>query len=393
MLFASPQCSNTENMISIPPVKPNPTYSQTKCDYMLGDTLKKVLDANNIKNVKSDGDVHFVCGYDEIDQEINKIVPKPNQRIHIVHNADYVSSKDYLWDRLVITSGIERAKTMMPNTYILSNDNDRKRITKEYKKGGLFIMKKNIQRQKGLKITDSLDEILSAPPSYVICQELLQNPYTINVKKNGIPQGERKTNMRFYVLVVCNKLNMNVYVFNNGFMYYATESWKKDSKEDGPNITTGYIDRWIYDGNPLTHNDFKKHLDDKNRSMSISEKNVIDQGLKLSEIVFGRIYQLLKEVMMSSIGKVCNGTKLSNNISFQLFGADIAVNDQLWPQIMELNKGPDMGAKDDKDGLLKRKCTKDMLKIVGIIKNDLEPNGFIQLINKENNNMGKVCIV
>jgi hypothetical protein len=136
-----------------------------------------------------------------------------------------------------------------------------------------------------------------------------------------------------------------------------------------------------------------KHLDNKNRSMSISEKNVIDQGLKISEIVFGRIYQLLKEVMMSSIGKVCNGAKLSNNISFQLFGADIAVNDQLWPQIMELNKGPDMGAKDDKDGLLKRKCTKDMLKIVGIIKNDLEPNGFIQLINKENNNMGKVCIV
>src|SRR5437870_14087 len=121
-----------ENMITIPKID-NPTYSRSNCDYKMSETLKKVLDANNIKNVKSNGNVHFVCGYDEIDNEINKINPQPDQRIHVIHNADYISAKDYLWNRLVISSGLERAKIMMPNTYILSNNDDRIRLKNEYK--------------------------------------------------------------------------------------------------------------------------------------------------------------------------------------------------------------------------------------------------------------------
>ena len=80
------------------------------------------------------------------------------------------------------------------------------------------------------------------------------------------------------------------------------------------------------------------------------------------------------------------------NVTFQLFGADVAINDKLWPQIMELNKGPDLGAKDEKDGTLKKKCTKDMLRIIGVVNDNSESNGFIQLINKEGNSLGKVCL-
>ena len=248
-LFSDAQCNSNnimpENMISVSNVD-NPTFSKSDCRYEMGNTLKSVLDVNNIQNVKSDGNVHFICSYDEINDEINKINPKPDQRIHIIHNADHVSAKDYLWNRMVISAGLDRAKTMMPNTYILSNNDDVERLKKEYQQGSIYIMKKNIQRQEGLKITDSLDEMLNAPSSYVIIQELLQNPYTINVKKDGIPQGHRKINMRFYVLMVCKNNNMDVYVYNNGFMYYAKETWRMHSKDFGPNITTGYIDRWIY---------------------------------------------------------------------------------------------------------------------------------------------------
>ena len=38
--------------------------------------------------------------------------------------------------------------------------------------------------------------------------------------------------------------------------------------------------------NPLTHDDFKKYLDDPTRQTSDSEKNITGQGLKLSEIIF-----------------------------------------------------------------------------------------------------------
>ena len=120
-----------EDMITISKID-NATYSRSNCDYKISETLKKVLEANNIKNVKSNGNVHFVCGYDEIDNEINKINPQPDQRIHIIHNADHISAKDYLWNRLVISSGLERAKIMMPNTYILSNNDDRIRLENEW---------------------------------------------------------------------------------------------------------------------------------------------------------------------------------------------------------------------------------------------------------------------
>jgi hypothetical protein len=389
--FFSSFCNGKENMISIPKLT-NPTYSRSACNYKIGDTLKKVLDANDVKDVKSGGDVHFVCGYDEIENEIKNITPQPNQRIHIIHNADFVSAKDYLWNRLVVSSGLDRAKIMMPNTYVLSNENDRIRLVNDYKMGSLYIMKKNIQRQEGLQITDSLDEMLNANSSYVIAQELLQNPYTINVKKNEIPQGDRKINMRFYVLLVCKNNNMDVYVFNNGFMYYTNATWKKGTKDSKINITTGYLDdRWVYTENPLTHNDFKKYLDDPNRKLSTSEMNIIGQKLKLSDVIFSRIYQLLHDVMMSSIGKACDGDKLRDNITFQLFGADIAINDQLWPQIMELNKGPDLGAKDDRDGEVKRQCTKDMLRIIGVINDSSQPNGFINIISKDGEELKKVC--
>jgi hypothetical protein len=393
-LFTTSRCGN-ENMIDIKPLK-NPKFSRSKCNYKMGDTMQKVLSDNNIIDTKNehDGSIQLSCGYDEINSEINKLNPKNDQRIHIIHNADHVSAKDYLWNRLVISAGLDKAKTMMPNTYILRNNEDRQRLQHDYKQGNIYIMKKNIQRQEGLKITNDLNEMLTAPSSYVLAQELLQDPYMINVSQNKDVEDKRKTNMRFYVLVVCKEKNMDVYVFNDGFMYYTTEPFKKNSIESGPNITTGYIAREIYEKNPLTHDDFKQYLDKTDRPLSVSEENVRSQGLKISSVVFKRIYNLLREVFISVIGKACEGDKLRNNVSFQLFGVDVCVNDQLHPMIMECNKGPNLsqhGSDNDRDPVLKRKVVKDMLKIIGGIK-DNEPNGYIQIINKEGDNLGSVYL-
>jgi hypothetical protein len=197
--------------------------------------------------------------------------------------------------------------------------------------------------------------------------------------------------MRFYVLVVCKDKNMDVYVFNDGFMYYTAEPFRKGTTESGPNVTTGYIERAIYEQNPLTHIDFKQYLDRTDRPITVTEENIRSQGLKISSVVFNRIYNLLREVFTCIIGKACEGDRLRNNVSFQLFGCDIAINDQLHPMIMEVNKGPDISAKSDEDGKVKRKCVKDMLKIIGAVQ-DNNPNGFMQIINKEGDELGKVCI-
>lgn len=391
-LFASTKCCNRESMIDIKPLS-NPNFSRNTCNYYMGDTMQAVLDDNSIKDTSnnSDGGLQLTCGYDEIDKEINKLNLKPDQRVHIIHNADYVSAKDYLWNQIVTNSGIDKAKTIMPNTYILNNNADRQRLKDDFKDGKIYIMKKNIQRQEGLKITNSLDEMLNAPSSYVLAQDLLQDPYMINILENKGQIDNRKINMRFYVLIVCKDKNMDVHVFNDGFMYYTSEPFKKDTTESGPNVTTGYIDRWIYDTNPLTHEDFKTYLDKQDRTLSVSEKNIRMQGLKISTVVFNRIYNLIREGFLCVIGKACEGDKLRNNVSFQLFGVDISINDQLHPMIMEANKGPNTAFHDEgEDKRIKKQVIKDMLKIVGAV-NDDKPNGYIQIINKEGDKLGKVC--
>lgn len=374
-------CSQEEHMVNIKPLESPPTWSRNTCHYSMGKTLENLLDEYNIKKTDGKSTILLPCGYDEINKEINQMQPSKDQRVFIIHDADNISAKDYLWKLLVQHRGIAQAKMLMPNTYLTYSPEDMNRFKKEYTKDKLYIMKKNIQRQEGLKIADSYDEIMKSKDEYVVIQELLQDPYIIN---------GRKINLRFYILVICNEDNTDVYVYNDGFMYYTKEPFKTGSKEFGPNITTGYIDRYVYQINPLTHNDFKKYLD-KSRQLTTPEKMVISQGLKLSDVVFNRIYNLLHEVFMSAAGHICTGNKLKQAITFQLFGADIAINNQLWPTIMEINKGPDMSSKDERDGLVKKNCIKDMLRLVKVI-NEPGNNGFIKILDKEKNKINPVCI-
>jgi hypothetical protein len=277
--------------------------------------------------------------------------PKKGQRVFIIDNADNFASKNNMWKIVSSYYGVDKAKILMPTTYVLIEDMNK--LQQEYDPKKLYIMKKNIQRQEGLKIVDSLEEIKKSSNDYVIVQELLQDPYLID---------GRKINMRFYVLVVCNENSIDVYVFNNGFMYYTKEPFRKNSLDFGPNITTGYIDRSVYEKNPLTHDDFRKYL----LKHGVNEK-----------IVFLRIYVLLATIVVPLCNHVCKNAKLKQALTFQLFGADIALNDKLEPMLMEFNKGPDMGSKDKRDGDVKRKCINDMLTIVGLTKNS--NNGFIQV--------------
>jgi hypothetical protein len=66
-----------------------------------------------------------------------------------------------------------------------------------------------------------------------------------------------------------------------------------------------------------------------------------------------------------------------------LFGADVSINDQLNAQIIEINKGPDLGAKDEKDGKIKQDLMRDVYKILGGFKND--GNKFTQVLEIKNN--------
>lgn len=357
----------------------NNYWNRNSCLYSLNKTLKEELDKHNINKDTKNWNLYFPCSYDNPDKEIDLMPVKQNAKYFIIDNIDNIVAKEWLWRNLANHHGINKAKTLMPMGYILNSDNDIKKFIKEYDPNKIYIMKKNVQRQEGIKITNDKREILNGKyNNYKIAQELLQNPYTIN---------KRKINLRCYVLVVCNNNRFNVYNYNDGFMYYTPKFFKKNNLDKDVNITTGYIDRKVYQENPLTHKDFKKYLDDNKRVLSNIENNIKNRNLKISDICFNKINDLIKDVFICFVGIICKSQKFKyNNTLFELFGVDIAVDEDLNSMIMEINKGPDMSAKDERDSQIKHNVVRDILRLVKSIdeNNIIEENGFINVISNDN---------
>lgn len=371
-----------ENFTDNKKLSKNNSWNRNTCSFSLNKTLKEELDKYNINKDVDNWNLYFPCSYDNPNKEINLMPIKENAKYYIIDNIDYIVAKEKLWENLVNHHGINKAKTIMPMSYILNSDDDIKKFNEDYDPNKIYIMKKNLQRQEGLKITNNKMEILNGKyNNFKLVQELLQNPYTIN---------KRKINLRCYVLVVCNNNKFNVYNYNDGFMYYTPKFFEKGNLDRDVNITTGYIDRKVYQENPLTHNDFKKYLDNDKRVLSNIENNIKQRNLKISNICFDKINDLIKDVFICFVGIICKSQKFKyKNTLFELFGVDIAVDEDLNPMIMEINKGPDMTAKDERDSQVKHNVIRDILRLVKSIdenneNNKFEENGFINIISNDN---------
>jgi hypothetical protein len=172
-------------------------------------------------------------------------------------------------------------------------------------------------------------------------------------------------------------------------MYYTPELFEPGNPSFKKNITTGYIDRQVYVENPLTHMDFRKWLDNPNRLLTPIEKYIKDThpNIKISDYIFSQIYEQIGFIFKTFEEIV--GTK-TRGVCFQLYGVDVAINNQLNPLVMEINKGPDLSAKDQRDKNLKLNLSTDILKSVGLINN--ANNNFITVLEKVNINGDKIFI-
>jgi hypothetical protein len=362
------------------------TYSRNKCKYIFDGTMKKSITDNNLKNINNHNKSNLIipCTYDNIDREINEIPEGENRNILIINGADEITAKNYLWRNIVQYHGLENAKKLTPNTFLLTGiqrEIDIKRM-KEECKDKYFILKKNIQRQLGLKITNNISDI-EKEDDYVLAQELIMDNYLLN---------KRKINLRVYIVVICHQNKTNVYMFDDGFIYYTKNEFNINDYSNDNNITTGYVDREVYEINPLTHTDFKKYLDlnnydyyhEKNQRILTSYENSIQgTGSNLSTIVFNRIENLFKNVFSSFKGRICKKynddnkkVKIYDDYSIQIFGADVGINTKLEPILIEVNKGPDLSPKDSRDGNIKTKLINNVYELIGLRKYSGNDNGL-----------------
>jgi len=317
--------------------------------------VKLFFDENNISYNISDWDIYLPCNYNNAKYEISKIPIRKNSKYFIIDNLDQISSKNKLSINIKNYYNNGKINKLIPKTFILNNKSDINELKKNHNPTKIYILKKNKQRQTGLKIEKDIKTIIENKDNYIIAQELLRNSILIN---------GRKINLRVYFLVVCKQNIKTLYVYNNGFMYYSKELYDDNSLSPDVHITTGYIDREIYKKNPLTLFDFKKYMDKTYKNHNI----------------FNKINLLLKNIFLSFRMKICRPcSKLYPVTSYQLFGADIHITNSLDPILIEINKGPDLIPKDKIDREVKIKLANDIHEIIGIIKYN-NNNGFTKII-------------
>ena len=61
------------------------------------------------------------------------------------------------------------------------------------------------------------------------------------------------------------------------------------------------------------------------------------------------IFTNLILIMKAAKPHLCKLTNINNNLSFQLFGLDYVFNNHMYPYLLEMNQGPDMIPKNNKD--------------------------------------------
>jgi tubulin polyglutamylase TTLL11 len=311
---------------------------------------------NNINK----NDYYIPCYYDYDNCE-NKIKEfenvKENKKIFIIDGSDIVASKLTLWEILESTYGSE-ASNYMPTTFLLHDEKAMNKFPDHFnnkqkeKKNHMFVLKNYAQRQEGIKLCNNLNEILDAKNNgYYLVQDYLYKPYLID---------NRKVNLRYYTLIVCKNGIVDCYIHRNGFVYYTPDYYDENKMDFNKHITTGYIDRKVYEKNPLTLEDFRNHLDQIKKDLS----KIFDSNIRI----------LMNNIMKVLSPHICKNKKLSHHIKFQIFGSDIAITENLDAYLMEINKGPDLEAKDERDKQVKLSMQRDIFKLIE--NNNLSNNLF-----------------
>jgi hypothetical protein len=334
-------------------------YSSS-CKYV-PELLGKVMKERNMVSNNNNYDYYIPCSYNTCEKDILLFENiKTGKKVYSIDGCDWIASKLALW-RLLLEEYGSNASKYMPTTHLLEDKNDIQKFPEHFRQNKLknsnqmYVLKNYAQRQEGIKLTRNLDEIMNGlKKGWYLVQDYVYNPFIID---------KRKINFRYYLLIICRNNNIEGYIHKNGFVYYTPEFYDPNDMDFKKHITTGYIDRAVYDKNPLTLQDFRNYLNDIQLNLSTTWDNSVNN--------------LMNKTMNAISKKICKNNKLNNHVRFQLFGADVAPDANLGCTLMEINKGPDLGAKDERDKQVKLKVQKDIFTMIE--NDDVNDSEFIKI--------------
>lgn len=328
-----------------------------------------VLEKNNFKRTKSsDWDVFFPCGYNFNEVELYKLNLNlmnnyNNKYIFAISGSDQIVGKIKLWNHLTKFYKREIVSDFISESFDFNSVLQQKLFEENYKKGDIYVIKSKAQKQQGIIITDDLEKIKK---NYRIKNILVQK-----FIKNQLLIKNYHFNIRVFVMVTFHKKEMNVYLYNEGNIRYASKPFNSQKLEQESLITKGVsANKEIYDDKPFSISDLKKYLKNQKldyEKINFSIKNII-------KLIFNCIYF-----------QIGNLNRIQEGLNFQLFGGDFMVTEDLKTYFLEFNKGPELGCVIglQKECIMKQVLQRDILKLVGLDKTNFKsPYKFEKIFSK-----------
>ena len=229
----------------------------------------------------------------------------------------------------------------MPESFTLYNNQYNLLLNKYNVNKINLICKKNLQRKEGLKIVTNFNELKTAKKeNYKVAQLFINNSLLVN---------NRKINLRVYLIISIYKDSISFYLSNMGKCLYTKKEYNKNIYDKESNITSYKVDSNIYNINPHNFEELELYFYKKNINWKAIWKKIVYIFLKFSDAS----YLLFKQP-----------NRFYHKKCFQLFGADIILDNNFHPYLLEINKGPDMIPKCKKDEILKEKIYYDTFSLV-----------------------------
>ena len=183
---------------------------------------------------------------------------------------------------------------------------------------------------------------------YVVVQRYLKDVHLVPARDG------HKLNLRLYVAIVCDPSGgrRRAYLHHRaGKCMYTARPYDRSSVDFEQQITSVELRPEVYRSLPLTLEELRLHWQTR--------------GIRYDD-VWRRIVAQMALVARAVLPHVCILRHCQHSVRFQLFGADVILDRDLHPYVLELNKGPNMKPVNARDRRLKQTVLEDTFALAGV---------------------------
>lgn len=319
------------------------TWHQCNKSLKNNDLFKTSLNINKINFTSNDDwNILLPCNHSYNIKRYN--ITNKQGILPFIPNNMILGSKKQLWLTLEKYYNRQNAKKLMPESFVFPKDLN---LFEKSFNGEKYMLKKEKQRQEGLKLSNSYSEIINSHDNgYKIVQKYLKNPLTYN---------GYKLNFRIYLVITILDNKLCAYIYDDGIISYSKDKINSNTTFDN-GISSFYSSKDKYDLNyPIT---IKKYIKIANINWNL---------------IFNKIKNNANKVIVASETKIL---PYANNNCFQLFGMDYHVDTQNNVKLLEINIGPGMTHYNNIDKNMRLSVYNNIIHLLNLSN---EKHKFIQI--------------